>query len=416
MWARLWGTKVGMSKRHGQHPDKELSALKVRQVSEPGRYPDGNGLYLVVSNTGAKRWLLRIVVHGRRRDMGLGSVSLVPLAEARELALRYRKAARDGGNPLDERRKARNVVPTFAEAARLVHAESEATWKNKKHVQQWINTLETYAMPMIGDMQLNHIQSADILRVLSPIWLDKPETARRVRQRLSTVFDWAKAAGHRSDGNPVDAIERGLPKQAGKKEHHKAMPYADVPAFIQRLQRSDSRGRIARLAFEFLILTATRTSETLLAEWPEIDAAAAIWTIPADRMKAGREHRVPLSDRAQAIIAEMRQFGLDTPFIFPGTKLTKPMSNMVFLTMLKRMDVPVTAHGFRSSFRDWVAETTTYPNELAEMALAHTVKDRVEAAYRRGDMLERRRDMMDEWSTFCATSGQHSAIIGEVER
>ena len=394
-----------MSKRYGQHPDKELSALKVRQVSEPGRYPDGNGLYLVVSNTGAKRWLLRIVVHGRRRDMGLGSVSLVPLAEARELALRYRKAARDGGNPLDERRKARNVVPTFAEAARKVHAESKATWKNKKHAQQWINTLETYAMPVIGDMQLNHIQSADILRVLSPIWLDKPETARRVRQRLSTVFDWAKAAGHRSDGNPVDAIERGLPKQAGKKEHHKAMPYADVPAFIQRLQRSDSRGRIARLAFEFLILTATRTSETLLAEWPEIDAAAAIWTIPADRMKAGREHRVPLSDRAQAIVAEIRQFGLDTPFIFPGTKLVKPMSNMVFLTMLKRMEVPVTAHGFRSSFRDWVAETTNYPNELAEMALAHTVKDRVEAAYRRGDMLDRRRDMMDEWSEFIEQMG-----------
>lgn len=391
-----------MSKRYGQHPDKELSALKVRQVSGPGRYPDGNGLYLVVSNTGAKRWLLRVVVHGRRRDMGLGSASLVPLAEARELAARYRKVAREGGDPLDERRKARNVVPTFAEAARKVHAESEATWKNAKHAQQWINTLETYAMPMIGDMQLNHIQSGDILRVLSPIWLDKPETARRVRQRLSTVFDWAKAAGHRSEGNPVDAIERGLPKQSGKKEHHKAMPYAEVPAFIQRLQRGDSRGKIARLAFEFLILTATRTSETLLAEWPEIDDAAAIWTIPAERMKAGREHRVPLPARAQAIITEMRQFGLDTPFIFPGTKLTKPMSNMVFLTMLKRMEVPVTAHGFRSSFRDWAAETTTYPNELAEMALAHIVKNKVEAAYRRGDMLDRRREMMDEWSQFCS--------------
>ncbi|WBU61199.1 tyrosine-type recombinase/integrase [Paracoccus albus] len=390
-----------MSKRYGQHPDKELSALKVRQVSEPGRYPDGNGLYLVVSNTGAKRWLLRVVVHGRRRDMGLGSVSLVPLAEARELAVRYRKVAREGGDPLDERRKARNVVPTFAEAARMVHAESKATWKSEKHAKQWIKTLETFAMPIIGEMQLNHIQSADILRVLSPIWLDKSETARRVRQRISTVFDWAKAAGYRRDGNPVDAIERGLPKQSGKKEHHKAMPYAEVPAFIQRLRRSDNRGKIARLAFEFLILTATRTSETLLAEWPEIDDAAAIWTIPAERMKAGREHRVPLSARAQAIVAEIRQFGLDTPFIFPGTKLVKPMSNMVFLTMLKRMEVPVTAHGFRSSFRDWVAETTTYPNELAEMALAHTVKDRVEAAYRRGDMLDRRREMMNEWETFC---------------
>ena len=359
MWAVLWGEKVGMSKRQGQHPDKELSALKVRQVTRPGRYPDGNGLYLVVSSNGAKRWLLRVVVHGRRRDMGLGGVTLVSLAEARELATRYRKVAREGGDPLDERRKARCAVPTFAEAARKVHEDSEATWKNRKHAQQWISTLEAYAFPVIGDMQLHHIQSADILRVLAPIWLEKPETARRVRQRLSTVFDWAKAAGHRADGNPVDGIERGLPKQLAKAEHHQAMPYAEVPAFVHRLQRDDSRGKLARLALEFLILTATRTSEVLHAEWSEVDEASALWVIPAGRMKASREHRVPLSPRAMAILREVRQYGFVSPYIFPGAKLTKPMSNMVFLTMLKRMGVPVTAHGFRSSFRDWVAETTT---------------------------------------------------------
>ena len=397
MWAQMWVHKVGMSKRTGSHPDKELSALKVRQVTKPGRYPDGNGLYLVVSNTGAKRWLLRVVVQGRRRDMGLGGATLVSLAEAREMAARYRRIARDGGNPLDERRRERVETPTFADAARRVHAEAESTWKNSKHAQQWINTLENYAVPMIGHMQVDHVTSADILRVLSPIWLEKPETARRVRQRLSTVFDWAKTAGFRSGDNPVAGIERGLPKQPTKQTHHKAMPYAEVPAFVARLRNSDHRGRIARLAFEFLILTAARTTEVLQAQWSEIHLDERLWVIPPARMKAEREHRVPLAPRSLAVVDEMRALNLKSPYVFPGKKLVKPMSNMVFLTMMKRMEVSVTAHGFRSSFRDWVAETTDYPSHLAEMALAHTVKNQVEAAYRRGDMLDRRRALMEDW-------------------
>jgi integrase len=389
-----------MPKSRGLHPDKALSALKVKQVTKEGRYSDGHGLYLVVSDTGAKRWMLRLVVHGRRRDMGLGGAGLVSLADARQLALQYRAIARNGGDPVEERNKERKTVPTFAEAARQVHADNESTWKNPKHAQQWINTLETYAVPHIGNMQLDHIQSADVLRVLSPIWLEKAETARRVRQRLKTVFDWAKASGFRTTDNPVDGIERGLPKQTAKVEHHAAMPFADVPAFVKGLQRKETKGLIGRRAFELLILTATRTSEVLNAEWTEFDLNDGLWTIPAGRMKMQREHRIPLPRRSVEIVEEMKELGLQGNYVFAGTKLKRPMSNMAFAMMLRRLDVPFTAHGFRSAFRDWVAETTDYPNEVAEMALAHSVGNKVEAAYRRGDMLDRRRAMMEEWNEF----------------
>lgn len=395
-----------MPKSHGLHPDKQLSALKVRKVTKAGRYADGNGLYLVVADTGAKRWLLRIVVHGRRRDMGLGSASLIPLAEAREMALRYRRIARDGGDPLEERRKARQSIPNFKEAALLVHKEAAPTWKNPKHAQQWINTLTAYTFPHIGDMQLHHIQSADILRVLSPIWLEKPETARRVRQRLKSVFDWARSAGFRSDVNPVEGIERGLPKQPRKQKHHEAMPFKEVPAFISRLRNTDTRGLIARRALEFLILTAGRTTEILEAQWSEINIGEAVWVIPAERMKEANEHRVPLVPRSLDIILEMQSMSLDAEWVFPGTKIRVPMSNGVFLTMLKRMEVPYTTHGFRSSFRDWVAETTEYPRDLAEMALSHGIESKVEAAYRRGDMLDRRRVMMKDWAEFLGRSNK----------
>lgn len=389
-----------MSKRSGLHPTNELSALKVKNVKKPGRYADGNGLYLVVGETGAKRWLLRIMVQGRRRDMGLGSASLVPLAQAREQAVKFRKLAREGGDPLEERRKNHTSVPTFAEAARHLHSETKSTWKNAKHAQQWINTLEAYAFPHIGKMQVDQVKSADILRVLSPIWLKKAETARRVRQRMNAVFDWAKTAGFRTEENPVGGIERGLPRQNNKPKHHAAMPYAEVSAFMRQLQHDNTRGLIARRAFELLILTASRTSEVLGAQWPEIDFESLVWSIPSNRMKAGVEHRIPLSPRALRVLTELRELRLDGTFIFPGSRLGKPMSNMVFTTSLRRMELPYTTHGFRSSFRDWVAETTEFPNELAEMALAHTIGNKVEAAYRRGDMIDRRRKMMDEWDKY----------------
>ncbi|EAR51816.1 site-specfic recombinase, phage integrase family protein [Oceanicola granulosus HTCC2516] len=330
--------------------------------------------------------------------MGLGSFALVSLAEARDLAVRYRKIAREGGDPIQERRQAQLTVPTFAEAARTVFEENRASWRNPKHAQQWINTLETYAVPVIGTRPVSDVETADILRVLAPIWLTKAETARRVRQRLSTVFDWAKAAGFRQGDNPVAGADRGLPRQTVKVSHHKALPYQELPAFMAQL-RSKDRGYITRLALEFLILTASRTSEVLNAQWPEFDLTGEVWIVPATRMKAGREHRVPLTPRCVEIVRQLQQLG-DTGLVFPGTQKGKAMSNMVFATLLRRMDVDATVHGFRSSFRDWVAEETNYPNELAEMALAHTIKNATEAAYRRGDLLERRRAMMLAWEVF----------------
>ena len=388
-----------MPKRTGRHPDRALTAVRVNAAKVPGRYADGNGLYLVVEQTGGKRWLLRTVVQGKRRDIGLGGLSLVTLAEARAKAIEYRKIARDGGDPVAERKAAKAVVPTFAEAAERVHADREASWKNEKHAAQWINTLRTYAFPHLGERPVNTLATPDVLRVLSPIWLAKPETARRVRQRIETVLDWAKAAGYRTGDNPVEGVARGLPRQAEREKHHAALPYAEVPAFVARLRSSD-QGMIARLAFEFLILTAARTGEVLGARWSEIDETQALWTIPAERMKAAREHRVPLGKRAMSILREAEPLAAGSDYLFPGRSTAKPMSNMILLMALRRMNLKITAHGFRSAFRDWAAETTNIPREVAEMALAHAVENKVEAAYRRGDLLTKRRELMQQWSDY----------------
>ncbi|WP_040573339.1 tyrosine-type recombinase/integrase [Methylocystis rosea] len=389
--------------KQGKHPEKALSALKIRSLREPGRYADGNGLYLVVDPSGAKRWMLRTVVQGRRRDIGLGGTSLVSLAEAREKALSYRKRAREGGDPLAEKRRVEAKPPTFSEAAGRVFDEHFPSWKNSKHASQWMNTLRQYAFPSIGDMPINEVDSPHVLRVLSPIWLSKPETARRVRQRIGTVLSWAKAAGYRTGDNPVEGVAKGLPKQRDRNEHHAAMPFAEVPAFVARLQGAADQGEITRLAIEFLILTAARTGEVLGAKWREIDKPGHVWTIPADRMKAGRAHRVPLSSRCLDILERARLLSAGSEFIFPGRTIARPMSNMVFNMMLRRMDVPFTVHGFRSSFRDWAAERTSYSREICEMALAHTVSNKVEAAYRRTDLFDRRRDLMESWSQLLAS-------------
>lgn len=390
-------------KRTGKHPEKALSAVAVRNLIEPGRYPDGNALYLVVEKTGAKRWILRTLVQGKRCDIGLGGLSLVSLSEAREKAVEYRKVARAGGDPLAEKRRAKEAALTFADAAERVHHEHKASWKNAKHGQQWINTLRQYANPLIGDLPVGGIDTPDIMKVLSPIWLAKPETARRVRQRLGTVFDWAKASGYRNGDNPIDGVSKGLPKHTDKDVHHAALPYAEVPAFVLRL-RTEGDTDIARLAFEFLILTAARTGEVLGAQTSEIDFGEKLWTVPASRMKAKVEHRVPLGERSLGILRRAFELGGGTGLVFPGRSGTMPMSNMVFLMTLRRMDVRATAHGFRSSFRDWAAEATNFPREVAEMALAHTIESKVEAAYRRGDLLEPRRKLMDQWGAYvCRT-------------
>jgi integrase len=389
-------------KPRGRHPEKNLTAMQVRSLSKPGRYADGNGLYLVVEPSGAKRWVLRTVVRGKRRDMGLGGLSLVTLAEAREKAVSYRKLAREGGDPLAERRKTRTVVPTFAEAIERVHAEHKASWRNQKHAQQWINTLSQYAVPLIGGKQVDQIDTPDILKVLSPIWLTKPETARRVRQRIGTVLDWAKAAGFRTGDKPVVGVAKGLPKQGDRDDHHTALQYAQVPDFVRRLQASNHT-EVGRLAFEFLILTAARTGEVLWAKWEEVDPMQRVWTVPAERMKTGRQHRVPLSERAVEILTRAKEIGGGSDYLFPGRGGTKPLSNMVFLMALRRMKLDITAHGFRSSFRDWAAEQTSFPREVCEMALAHVIENRVEAAYRRGDLFEKRRDLMEAWASYVSS-------------
>jgi len=388
-------------KRKGRHPEKALSAVQIRSLSTPGRYADGNGLYLVVERSGSKRWILRTIVNGRRRDMGLGGLSLVTLGEAREKALTNRKLAREGGDPLAERRKARAVVPTFAKAAEIVHAEHKVSWKNPKHAAQWLTTIRQYAFPVLGDRRVDQIDTPDILKVLSPIWATKSETARRVRQRVGAVLDWAKAAGFRSGDNPVDGVAKGLPRQKASAEHHRALPYEQVPQFVKRL-RASGNSELVRLAFEFLILTASRTNEALGAQWNEFDFAAKLWTVPPERMKAQRQHRVPLGRRAVEILNRAREIGGGSEFVFPGRVASKPLSSGALSQVVRRKALNITAHGFRSSFRDWAAEVTSYPRELAEMALAHTIESKVEAAYRRGDLLERRRALMQDWADYCA--------------
>ena len=373
-----------------------LTARKVSTVTKPGMHCDGSGLYLHVSKSGAKSWILRTVVHGKRRDIGLGGVSILSLADAREKARDLRAVARKGGNPLSHRDKR---IPTFEEAARRVHAEQiEPAARNDKHRAQWINTLRDYAFPKIGEKSVDVIDSADILAVLQPIWLDKPETARRVRQRLRTVFDWCRLAGHREAGNPLEGIELALPKQPPKSNHHAAMPWQEVPAFFTDLRE---RGGTASAALAFTVLTAARTGEVLGARWDEIDGD--VWTVPAERMKAGRPHRVPLTPEALAVIEPLR--GLDPDLIFPGQKRGRPLSNMAMVALMRRMEQGQwTVHGFRSAFRDWAAERTRIPREVAELCLAHTVGSAIERAYRRSDLFEKRRELMQQWARWCSSA------------
>jgi integrase len=384
-----------------RHPQKALTSVRVNSLSASGRYGDGNGLYLVVDPSSAKRWVLRTVVRGIRRDIGLGGLRLVSLAEARIKAHEYRRIAREGGDPIEARRQARATVPTFAEAALSTLEHRRAGWKDKKHPSQWINTLKLYVFPVMGDKRVDEVETADVLRALSPIWLSKPETARRVRQRVSIVLDWAKAAGHRSGDNPVEGVGRGLPRQSEKRGHFAAIPYVDVPAFVKKLGDIPT-SEYARLGFEFLILTAARTSEVLNARWTEVDLDRSVWTVPAARMKAGREHRVPLAPRALILLRTAREINDGSELIFPGRNVDEPMSNMIFLMVLRRLRAPFTAHGFRSAFRDWASECTNFPREVCEMALAHSIKDKTEAAYRRGDLFSKRAELMTAWSGYVA--------------
>ncbi|MEH6653538.1 tyrosine-type recombinase/integrase [Loktanella salsilacus] len=371
-----------------------------------GRHGDGNGLYLVVDPSGARRWIVRVVVKGQRNkkgaplrtDFGLGGADIVTLNQARERALEYRRMAKQGLNP---RFNAHKEVPTFEEVAQQVHIDRMPTWKNQKHGEQWINTLRDYAFPKIGRMPIDSIDQPDVLMCLSPIWTEKHETARRLSQRIKIVLDVAKSQGLRSGENPVTAIKDAqvLPKVKAKPKHHMAMRWQDVPAFYAELT---SRNAMSARALRFTCLTGSRTNEVLGMQWPEIDFDERLWTCPAERMKTSELHRVPLTDEMLAIIEPLGE--LKSDFVFEGQKRHRPMSNMSMLMLLRRMNVEgVTVHGFRSTFRDWASEVASAPREVAEMSLSHRVGSEVERAYSRSDLLEKRRTLMTQWSAFVAS-------------
>jgi integrase len=383
-----------------------LSASSVRAAKAAGTYGDGDGLFLLVAASGGRSWVCRIQKNGKRRDIGLGSEKKVSLAQARERAAKVRSQIEAGIDPVAERRKEIGI-PTFREAAAMVFAENHKTWRNPKHRAQWISTLSTYAFPTIGDVSVGDVEGPAVRDVLVAIWLTKPETARRVRQRIATVIDWAIAKGYRTTPIPMTALSKSLPKSRVKAVHHTALPYTDVPQFIARLRERES---IGRLALETAILTATRSGEVRLATWSEIDVERGVWTIPAKRMKAGVEHVVPLSVAVLKVFARARELReVHNDFVFPGAKSGKPLSDMTLTKICRDFEVDAVPHGFRSSFRDWVSEETEFKSEVAEMALAHTIENKVEAAYRRGDLLKKRRIMMDAWSDHCA--GESRKIV-----
>ena len=389
------------------------SARSVETVTEIGYHRCDRGLYLQVTGSGTKSWLFRFKspVTAKQREMGLGSLKLVSLAAARDIAVECRRQVLSGLDPLEERarnKRARHLEEarsiTFQQAAELCIASKKPEWKNAKHAQQWTNTLTTYAYPVFGTLSVSDLDTDLVLKAIEPIWLSKAETASRVRQRIETVWDWARARKYVEGENPARLrghLDKILAKTAKVKrvKHHAAVPYKQIGPLIKKLR---SRKGSSALALEFMILTAARTGEVRGARWQEIDLSTKVWIIPADRMKASKEHRVPLSDRAVEILNSIKSNRNPDGYVFPGWKAETGLSDGAMLTLLRKMDVgPYTPHGFRSTFRDWAAEEAhEFSNETVELALAHTIKNKAEAAYRRGDQLERRRALMLAWSEY----------------
>lgn len=419
----------------------KLSALKVAREKRPGLYGDGGGLYLQIGGSGAKSWIFRFWIakrdaasgeclrdpsdgklKGRSREMGLGSFATVSLAEARDRALECRKLREKDIDPIEAREGARREAALqrfkslkFKDGAEAYMAAHRAAWKNDKHAGQWPATLKTYAYPILGDLPLQLIDTALVMKVIEPLWSQKPETASRLRGRIESVLDWATVRGYREGENPArwrGHLDQLLPARAKVRrvKHHSALPYAELPAFLVKLREQQG---VAARALEFTILTAARTGETIGAKLSELDKKARLWTVPAERMKAGKEHRVPLSDRALEILEEV---GVDNGgkdgYVFRSPGLDEPLSNMAMLKVLQRMArSDLTVHGFRSTFRDWASERTNFPGEVVEMALAHTIDSKTEAAYRRGDLFEKRRRLMEVWAGFCSETAVDNTVI-----
>ena len=360
-------------------------------------------MFLYVKPEGTRSWIQRLVIRARRREMGLGAVGLVSLAEARELALANRKLARSGGDPLAERRRVQGV-PTFADAARRVVEQKQGGWRGRYHAHNWLRSLERYAFPRIGSRPVSEVNSADVLEILTPIWHVKPETARAVRQRIRSVLEWSIAMELRAD-NPCDRVLPVLGPQGDIVEHMRALPHQDVAAAVETVRTSASAAAAIKLAFEFLVLTAARSGEVRLAKWDEMDVVGRVWAISAARMKAKREHRVPLCRRAVEVLEAARTLGGSNDLVFP-MRSGKPIALSTLPKMLQQHGIAAVAHGFRSSFRDWAAEETDQPREVIEAALAHVVQNKVEAADARSDLFERRRRLMDDWSEYLAGEGR----------
>ena len=391
-----------------------FTAQAVKNLTKAGRHSDGGNLYLSISPNGGRRWvfMFRDRSSGRIREMGLGSApgserGGVSLADARKLATKYREALSLGKDPFKlraEEAASAATAPTFGEAADGFLADMESQWSNAKHRAQWKMTLTTLAKTL-RDKPVNEVETTDVLEVLKPLWKRTPETAERLRGRIERVLDAAKVAGHRSGENPArwrGHLEHLLPKrQRLTRGHHTALPYGSVPELVQRLQNETAD---AASALVLTILTACRTGEVLGARWSEIDLKSGEWAIPAERMKAGKPHRVPLSAPALSLLKRLREHRPEGDLVFPGAKRGKPLSSMAMLMYLRRMKAgPMTVHGFRSSFRDWTAEATSFPHEVCEMALAHVIENKAEAAYRRGELFAKRRKLMEAWATYCTT-------------
>ena len=391
----------------------QLTPLRIREVKQPGDYADGNGLYLRVDRSGVKRWVQKITIRGKRRNLGLGSIHVVTLAQARAQAAGNKRMVREGGDPLSTKRQA--IMPTFAEAAATVIALNQPTWSNEKQAYQWEMTVSKYVNPVIGERLVGDIASSDVLAVLTPIWTSKHETARRVRQRIGAVMDWAVAQGYRADNPAGSALARVLPRMPRTQAHQQAIPYDEVADAIRRFNGSEADAT-TKLSFEFLVLTASRSSEVRLATWAEVDMLAATWTVPPERMKGRRglrrEHRVPLSGRALDVLDEAAQLTDGNGLIFPSPLTGRAISDATHRKRLRELGIPAVPHGFRSSFRDWASEQTDAPHAVMEAALAHVISNATEAAYARSDLFDRRRVLMDEWAAYLVADAAAGAQQG----